>query len=81
MEGANPMISLRWADLRHASWDHNLQYDVDFFGDVGDVALFVPKWTMAAAVGPVGVIVLLAAEAIDRLNLQELALPARSGCC
>ncbi|GAA3630264.1 hypothetical protein [Microlunatus ginsengisoli] len=79
MEGSNPMIALHWANLRHASWDHNLQYDVDFFGDVGDVALFVLKWTVAAAVGPVGVIVLLAAEAIDRLNLQELALPATVG--
>jgi hypothetical protein len=79
LEGYNPMIALHWADLRHATWDHNLQYDVDFFGDVGDVALFVLKWTMAAAVGPVGVIVLLAAEAIDRLDLQELALPATVG--
>lgn len=65
------MITLKWAALRHARLEHDLQYDVDFFGSVGDLAEFIVKAVATTAIGgPVGLIVFLGLEAIDALDLQ-----------
>jgi len=65
------LITLKWAALRHARLEHDLQYDVDFFGSVGDLAEFIVKAVATTAIGgPVGLIVFLGLEAIDALDLQ-----------
>ena len=76
----SPHVASYWLSFRQARLEHDLQYDSDPFGTVGDVLTFVGK-AMAAAytAGAAGVVIVLGAEATDGFGAHELALPGLVG--
>lgn len=80
LEGFNTLISEHWPRLRGARIEHDLEYDVDVFGTPGQVLAFVAKSVAGIALaGVVGPTVVLSLEAIDELDLDELALSGTAG--
>lgn len=79
-EGQSSIARVRWFDLQHARLHHDLQYDSDLFGTIGDIAEFAAKAVATyATAGSAGVIFFAGSEAISALDLPELALPGTIG--
>jgi hypothetical protein len=79
-ESVSPLLATHWLAFRKAHLEHDLQFDTNFFGTIGEVAAFLGKAVATAATGgTLGVVILLGAEAIDGLGGQEFALPGLVG--
>lgn len=78
--GSNPLLATQWDGIRRAKFSHQLDFDTNWFGPVGDVVSFLAQVTAAGAVfGGIGVAVVMAGEAASMLNLQQVELPGLVG--
>lgn len=72
VSGDSPTVALYWASLKGAEHTTDINFESDFFGTIGDVAVFVG--TLAggfAFAGSVGVCGVLGVHAADALGLDE----------
>jgi hypothetical protein len=75
-----PMLASEWHAFRTATFHRQLEYDADWFGPAGEVVGFIALLLAARATfGLVGVAVVLAAEAAELLDLEQLAIPGIVG--
>jgi hypothetical protein len=78
--GASPILATEWQGVRQARLNHNLQFDTDFFGPAGDVIGFLAQVVvLGTTFGAAGVAIVVAGEAADLLNLEQLVLPGLVG--
>lgn len=78
--GQSPLLASEWSGVRRAILNRQVEYDVDWFGPVGDVASLVGQIVvLGTTFGSAGVAVVIAGEAIDHLNLEQLVLPGTVG--
>src|ERR1044072_7924019 len=77
---ALPRLASEWHASRTAPFHRQLEYDADWFGPAGEVVGFIALLLAARATfGLVGVAVVLAAEAAELLDLEQLAIPGIVG--
>ncbi len=78
--GHAPIQIRLWRNLRRATLYHDLQYDADFFGTVGDVISFIAKGVAAGSLGgSTGLWIALSTEIVDALDWESISLPSLAG--
>jgi hypothetical protein len=78
--GTSPLLATEWFGVRQSRLDHQLEYDADWFGPVGDVVSFLAQVVvLGATFGSAGVALVIAGEAAELLNLEQLVLPGTVG--
>src|SRR6266545_2203536 len=78
--GTSPLLATEWQGVRQARLNHQLQYDTDWFGPAGHVIGFLTQViALGTTFGAAGVAIVVAGEAADLLNLEQLVLPGLVG--
>jgi hypothetical protein len=78
--GRSPILATEWQGVRQARLSHQLEYDTDWFGPAGDVIGFLAQVVaLGATFGAAGVAIVVAGEAADLLNLEQVVLPGMVG--
>jgi hypothetical protein len=78
--GVSPILATEWEGVRRAQLNHQLDYDTDWFGAVGDVMSFLAQVVvLGTTFGAAGMAIVLAGEAADLVNLEQLVLPGMIG--
>lgn len=79
-QGSNALLAAEWHGARRSGLNRRLEYDTDWFGPAGDVAGFLAQVVaFGATFGAAGVAIVIAGEAADLLNLEQLVLPGVIG--
>ena len=78
--GSNPLLRSEWGGARRGQLHRQLTHDADWFGPAGDVLSFLGQVVVfGATFGAAGVALVLAGEAADALDLEQLVLPGLVG--
>ena len=78
--GQLPILASEWHGVRQGRLNHQLEFDTDWFGPAGDVASFLGQVVaFGATFGAAGVAIVVAGEAADLLDLEQLVLPGLVG--
>jgi hypothetical protein len=79
-QGSSPLLATEWHGVRQGRLNHRLEFDTDWFGPAGDVVGFLAQVVaFGATFGAAGVAIVVAGEAADLLNLEQLVLPGLVG--
>lgn len=80
VQGNLSLVQSQWHAVRVGTLSRNLQFDTDWFGPAGDVAGFLAQVVaLGATFGAAGVAIVVAGEAADLLNIEQLVLPGIVG--
>jgi hypothetical protein len=80
VQGRLSLVQSEWHAVRIARMSRKLEFDTDWFGPAGDVAGFVAQVVaLGATFGAAGVAIVVAGEAADLLNIEQLVLPGIVG--
>ena len=80
VQGTLPLVKAEWHAVRLARMSRKLEFDTDWFGPAGDVAGFLAQVTaLGATFGAAGVAIVVAGEAADLLNIEQIVLPGMVG--
>lgn len=80
VQGNLPLVKSEWHAVRLARMRRKLEFDTDWFGPAGDVAGFVAQVAaLGATFGAAGVAIVVAGEAADLLDLEQIVLPGMVG--
>lgn len=80
VQGKLSLIQSEWHALRLARMNRKLEFDTDWFGPAGDVVGFVAQViALGATFGAAGVAIVVAGEAADLLDLEQIVLPGMVG--
>ena len=80
VQGKLSLVQSEWHAVRLARMSRKLEFDTDWFGPAGDVAGFVAQVVaLGATFGAAGVAIVVAGEAADLLNIEQLVLPGMVG--
>lgn len=78
--GQSSTVQAEWAAIRRSALQPRLEYNTDWFGDAGGVLNFLAQIVaMGAAFGGPGVAIVLAGEAAELLDFEQLVLPGAVG--
>lgn len=78
--GENQLFKANWGRVRNATLSRRLEYDSDWFGQIGDMAAFLGEIVlMNGVLGPSGVAIALVGEAAGMANVDEIMLPGLVG--
>jgi hypothetical protein len=79
-QGSSPLLAAEWHGVRQGRVNSRLEFDTDWFGPAGDVVGFLAQViAFGATFGAAGVAIVVAGEAADLLNLEQLVLPGFVG--
>jgi hypothetical protein len=80
VQGSAPLLAAEWYGVRQGRLNHRLEFDTDWFGPAGDVVGFLAQVVaFGATFGAAGVAIVMAGEAADLLNLEQIVLPGTVG--
>jgi hypothetical protein len=75
-----PLLAAEWQGVRQSRLDRRLEFDTDWFGPAGNVVGFLAQVVaLGATFGTAGVAIVVAGEAADLLNLEQIVLPGIVG--
>ena len=78
--GQLPLLAAEWDELRGSRFHTRLELDPDLFGAAGDIASFFGQiFALSATFGAAGVAIVLAGNAADLLDVEQLVLPDTVG--
>src|SRR5207249_4003503 len=78
--GSSALLASEWHGVRQSRLNRQLEFDTDWFGPAGDVVSFVAQVVaLGATFGAGGVAIVVAGEAAELLNLEQLVLPGMVG--
>lgn len=78
--GPLPLLASEWHGVRKGQFGRQLEYDTDWFGPAGDVVSFLAQViALGATLGAAGVALVVAGEAAELLDLEQLVLPGMVG--
>jgi hypothetical protein len=79
-QGSSPLLAAEWHGVRQSRLNRQLEFDTDWFGPAGDVVGFLAQVVaFGATFGTAGVAIVVAGEAADLRNLEQLVLPGIVG--
>jgi hypothetical protein len=80
MQGSLSLLKAQWNVARQGRISRKLEFDTDWFGPAGEVAGFLAQViAFGTAFGTAGVAIVVAGEAADHLNIEQLVLPGLVG--
>lgn len=78
--GSLPLVKAQWAFARNGQFARKLEFDADWLGPAGDVVGFLAQLVaFGATFGAAGVAIVIAGEAADQLDIEQVVLPGIVG--